>query len=765
MLVPVLFLSVVFQLTAAGLALRLIRVTERRDAWLLIAGAICLMALRRGVILYHLVSGDGVPPPNVMTEGVALVVSVLMVAGIAGIAPLFAAVRRSEQAVRQSERKFRGIVEQAYEGITLIDERGIIIEWNLAQERITGLKRADVIGRPAWDVQFQMMPEKARSPERYEQIKASVQQFTVTGEAPWLNRAQDVTIRRADGELRTIQQLAFPISTDKGFMLAGFMRDVTEEVRVRNALEQSEARYRALVEQSLVGVYLFTEQGFVYVNEALARLFGYEPNEVIGRLGPLDLTVPEDRPLVLENIRQRLDGEAHAIRYVLRGLRKDGSIIHCEVFGRRIEYEGQPAVIGALVDITDRKRASEEIRRRAAHQEALHTIIATASRATDVQEMLKTALEQVMGAVDVTIGGIWTGESWIVRGVPDGFVPAVLDAGQRAGVSGQSPIVVTDWEQRLAQDPDDPLGMLMHRLGIRSTITADVLAAGQRLGGLSVASRSPREWTEDEVALVEAVGREIGVVAERLLLMATLQQTNEELRKALQAKDEMIQNVSHELRTPLTLIAGYVDLMAEGALGPLTKEQAQILRVLQESVDRLTFMVDRLILMQTLEPAMMHKEPLAVEPWLRRAVARWQQRAAMADIRLTLEVEEGLPPILADSRLLGEVIDNLLDNAIKFSPEGGEVRICAWLEEDNVVLATCDQGVGIPRHHLQRLFDRFYQVDAGTSRRFGGMGIGLALCREIVDLHGGRIWAESAGKGKGTTFYVTLPVHTAIHPL
>ncbi len=129
-----------------------------------------------------------------------------------------------------------------------------------------------------------------------------------------------------------------------------------------------------------------------------------------------------------------------------------------------------------------------------------------------------------------------------------------------------------------------------------------------------------------------------------------------------------------------------------------------------------------------------------------------------AKVEVRWEVAPDLSLLMADPDLLGQVVVNLLDNALKFSPGGGVVTVRAWPEGDEVIIAVSDQGIGIPPDKLGRIFERFYQVDGSTSRRFGGMGIGLALCKAIVEAHGGRIWAESAGEGQGSTFYVALPV-------
>lgn len=149
------------------------------------------------------------------------------------------------------------------------------------------------------------------------------------------------------------------VKAELGARLSTFLR-----LRRQSAVlaEQSQAMYRALVEQSLVGVYLIVGTRFLYVNQALAGIFGYTPDEIVGRLGPLDLTHPDDHALVQENIRQRFSGQVEASHYILKGRRKDGEAIICEVFGRRIDYQGRPAILGTLVDITERVRAEEELR-------------------------------------------------------------------------------------------------------------------------------------------------------------------------------------------------------------------------------------------------------------------------------------------------------------------------------------------------------------------------------------------------------------------
>jgi signal transduction histidine kinase len=180
-------------------------------------------------------------------------------------------------------------------------------------------------------------------------------------------------------------------------------------------------------------------------------------------------------------------------------------------------------------------------------------------------------------------------------------------------------------------------------------------------------------------------------------------------------------------------------------------------QTIHQQTGRLRFMVERLLLLQTFDAATLRRAPLDVGAWLQQVVPAWEVRMAQAGLHLELETAGDLPPLLADPDFLEQVLVNLLDNAVKFSPDGGVVRVRAMADGERVVLAVSDQGIGMAPDTLARVFERFYQADGSRVRRFAGMGIGLALCTTIVEAHGGRMWAESAGLGQGSTFWVALP--------
>lgn len=239
----------------------------------------------------------------------------------------------------------------------------------------------------------------------------------------------------------------------------------------------------------------------------------------------------------------------------------------------------------------------------------------------------------------------------------------------------------------------------------------------------------------------------------------SLRQTNEALELAMAAKQEMLQNVSHELRTPLTLIVGYTTLLAEDELGPLTDEQREAVQVLTSQSRQLHDMIDRLLLLQSLGDKKVYVTPCHLPSLLQGFLHSWQAHAGQQGIHLVWDGQsEDIPAVPVDPNLLEQVINNLLNNAIKFSPPDSTVRVRLWATQEEAHIAIVDQGIGIAPQNQKDIFERFYQVDGGSTRRVGGVGIGLALCQKIVQAHAGRLWVESLGEGKGSTFYVSLPL-------
>ena len=266
-----------------------------------------------------------------------------------------AQLRVAEAARQRSDARFVNIMSTAADAIISVDQDQRIVLFNHGAEAIFGYAASEILGQPL---------DRLLPPRFSEMHRRHIQNFAAAPEASRrMGERSEVWGRRKDGTEFPAEASISKLDENGRTIFTAILRDVTAHRKAEEALLQSEERYRVLAESALTGVYLIQDNLFQYVNPALASIFGYMVEEVIGKLGPGDLVAPDDRAIVAENIRKRAAGEVRDIRYAFQGLRKDGRVIDVEVHGVRSYYKGKPAVIGTLLDITERKRAEEEIRR------------------------------------------------------------------------------------------------------------------------------------------------------------------------------------------------------------------------------------------------------------------------------------------------------------------------------------------------------------------------------------------------------------------
>jgi len=275
-----------------------------------------------------------------------------------------------------------------------------------------------------------------------------------------------------------------------------------------------------------------------------------------------------------------------------------------------------------------------------------------------------------------------------------------------------------------------------------------------------------RDFDEGDQSLLEAVADTIAVGLRNARLYEEIQLRADGLGAALvrleeldRLKSQFIQNVSHELRTPLALIRGYAEMLDAGELGELRPEQQKPVSVIARRARMLSDLVEDITLILEAESSPPQPAPVALDELARAAVEDFQGAVRQAGLRLHAEIAPHLPPVSGSLAYLRRVLDNLIDNAVKFTPAGGTITMRLRQEGEQVALEVSDTGIGIPADQLERIFERFYQVDGGTQRQYGGVGLGLALVKEIVEAYGGRVTVESR-VGEGSTFTVLLPIAT-----
>ena len=240
-------------------------------------------------------------------------------------------------------------------------------------------------------------------------------------------------------------------------------------------------------------------------------------------------------------------------------------------------------------------------------------------------------------------------------------------------------------------------------------------------------------------------------------LAHSFNQMAEKLEQVEAMRRQLIGDVSHELRTPLTAIKGSMEGLMDGVL-PATPETYQ---QIHQEADRLACLVDDLQELSRVEAGAypLDIRPMAVSTLVQTTLKRFAAQALAKGIDLRSDLSADLPQVLADQDRVTQVLTNLVGNALQYTPQGGQVTIRSIRYKDEIHISVVDTGVGIPAEHLPHLFTRFYRVDKSRSRQAGGgSGIGLTIARHLVEAHGGRIWAESAGEGQGSIFTFTLPI-------
>lgn len=230
-----------------------------------------------------------------------------------------------------------------------------------------------------------------------------------------------------------------------------------------------------------------------------------------------------------------------------------------------------------------------------------------------------------------------------------------------------------------------------------------------------------------------------------------------ELRRLERVRQDFVANVSHELRTPISSIKGYAETLLEGAIDDKDNLKEFISIIYQDS-NRLANLIDDLLDLSKIESGKMKMVfvPLDIKPILNRCIAVLEKSIKAKALSITVDIPDDLPKVSADDKRLSQVFLNLLDNAVKYTPEGGSIKIRAFANEKMVQVEVSDTGIGIPEKDLPRIFERFYRVDKARSRELGGTGLGLSIAKHIVLTHGGQVWVKSE-LGQGSTFIFTIP--------
>jgi signal transduction histidine kinase len=313
----------------------------------------------------------------------------------------------------------------------------------------------------------------------------------------------------------------------------------------------------------------------------------------------------------------------------------------------------------------------------------------------------------------------------------------------------------------LLNDPEYSPPEFQRKENARSVLSVPLMREDTLVGVVTMWRREVRPFTEKQIALVQTFADQAVIAIENVRLFKEIQEKGRQLEIANKHKSEFLANMSHELRTPLNAVIGFSEALVEKMFGELNPKQEDYLRDIHSSGRHLLSLINDILDLSKIEAGRMELElsEFSLPAALKNALTLVRERAQTHGIELKLHVDPKLGSIRADERKVKQIVLNLLSNAVKFTPDGGRVEVDARANGGSVKVSVKDTGVGIASKDQAALFEEFRQVGRGSTGKREGTGLGLALTRRFVELHGGKIGVDSA-LGKGSTFTFTLPLNT-----
>ncbi|HYU44083.1 MAG TPA: ATP-binding protein [Vicinamibacteria bacterium] len=574
------------------------------------------------------------------------------------------------------------------------------------------------------------------------------------------------------------------------FALAGCAISIVNEQRLRAGsaaakkseqqraeLVRSQARFRQIVETAQEGIWHIDAVGeTVYVNQHLADMLGYRTGELVGR-SAYDFVPEEDAAAAREAWSRPMGGKPD--RTELRFRHHDGRVVWLRAAATPLVEDGAFAgAFAMLTDVTEARRSEEARKASAARKETQFAVTEVLARATTLEDSFRQLLETTCRGLDWCFGALWRvdREANVLRCVELWAEPG-RPAGEFEAVSRQTPLspglglpgrvwtsLEGTWITDLQQDANFPRKAAALESGLRSAFAVPVTFGRECLGVLEFFSAQEREADPEMLGGFLGVGSQLGQFMERIrieqerqLLLESERAARRDAESANRAKDEFLATLSHELRTPLNAIVGWAHLLKTGQLDEGQRTRA--IDVIDRNAKAQSQIVGDVLDVSRIVMGKLRLEvrPVELGTVVEEVLDTLRPAAAAKEIRLEATLS-GRARVSGDPDRLQQIVWNLVSNAIKFTPSGGRIRVDLRRAAGHVDVVVEDTGAGIRPEFLPHVFERFRQSDSSSTRTHGGLGLGLALVRHLVELHGGTASAHSRGEGKGATFTVRLPL-------
>lgn len=653
---------------------------------------------------------------------------------------------RPGAALREIEARMTAIVNTAVDGMLTIDEKGNI-EWlNPAAQAAFGYAADELIGQ---NVKVLMPPAYHAAHE------AGLRNYLETGERRVIGRGREAVGLRKDGSTFPVDlsvSEVVPVEPGSRRIFLGIVRDITQRKLAEQEIHQTGDLLRAVADGTTDAVFVKDRQGkYMLFNEAAARFVGHPAAEVIGK-DDTAVFDPQDARMLMALDRRIMEKgrvETTEENLTVAGVTRVYMSTKAPYRDRQGNVIG---LIGIARDITEFKKA-EELR---ASKEAAEAVSEEMRRLNQGLERRLSELEALFNVVPIGIGIADDPECRHMRA--NRAFAEMLGIPEGANASKNAP--ESEWAANY-------------------TCRRDGRELAPEELPMQVAAATGAAVTNVELDLVRADGRVVKVLGNTAPLfdehgkprgsigafwdIADLKKAEEQMRAAKEAaeeankaKDDFLATITHELRTPMGAVLLWSKMLRAGQLDE-AKSRAAIENIVRCAEDQSRLVNDLLDASQAFHGKMgVEENPVELADVIESAVDAFQPAAHAKEVALDTQCCRAV--VTGDPTRLRQVVSNLLSNAVKFTHAGGRVHVALTRDETHARLEITDTGGGISPEFLPHLFDRFTQADTSTTRKHGGLGLGLSIVRHIVSLHGGTVQAHSEGEGRGAQFTVMLPL-------
>jgi PAS domain S-box-containing protein len=680
--------------------------------------------------------------------------------------------KQAELALQESESRFRTLADNIAQLAWMTDSNGWIFWYNQRWFDYTGTTLAEMQG---WGWQ------KVHHPDHIDRVVEHWSHSLKMGQS-W---EDTFPLRGKDGNYRWFLSRAIPIRDEAGNVVRWFgtNTDISDRKQAEDALSESEERLRLALTAANQGLYdLNIQTGNAIVSPQYAQMLGYDPETFhetnafwLERLHPDDLQ--RVGQVYLDYIAGKLDQYQVEFRQRTQSgdwkwILSTGSIVAWDKDGNPLR------MLGIHTDISDRKQAELErellLARQRHYSEQLQGLTAAAlaiNSALSVEQVLQVVTDRAAAIV----GTHQSVTSLTVNGSWEQTIHAIYLSDKYAQWQDYDANPDGSGIYAFACNLDCPMRMTQAELEahprwrgfgkeannhppMRGWLAAPLVGRdGQNIGLIQLSDKYEGDFTETDEAVVVQLAQMASIAVENARLYEAEQQARQEAQTANRLKDEFLAVLSHELRSPLNPILGWTKLLQSGKLNQARTEEA--LTTIERNAKLQAQLIEDLLDISRIMQGKLtlNSAPVSLTFVIYSAIETVRLAAEAKNIQFNLALDSTVGEVLGEAGRLQQVVWNLLSNAVKFTPPGGQVTIRLTQVDGDAQIQVIDTGKGISPDFLPYVFEYFRQEDGSITRKFGGLGLGLAIARQIVEMHGGRIWADSQGVGLGATFTFKLP--------